>query len=141
MSTLVIDTNILISALIKDSTSRSILTNLKINFIFPQWGIEEIYLYKYSIMKKAGLTEKEFDILLLRMLKYVRLIPADIFAKFKQEADRIIEKIDKNDSAFIATALAFNCPIWSEDRHFKRQNKIKVITTKDMISYLKQSEE
>ena len=137
MNTLVVDTNVLISALIRDSITRSILTNLKINFIFPEWGLEEVYFYKKMIMKKAGIDEKEFDILILRLLKYVRLIPTDIIFKFKLEADRIIGKIDPADKIFVATALAFNCPIWSEDKHFKKQDKIKIITTKDLVDYLR----
>jgi predicted nucleic acid-binding protein len=134
MNTLVVDTNILISALIKDSTSRRILTDFKINFIFPEWGLEEIYFYKKMIMNKARLNEKEFDILLLRLLKYVRLIPIEIIAKFGQEADKIIGKIDPNDAIFIATALAFNCPILSEDKHFRAQNKVRILTIKEILN-------
>ena len=136
MNTLVIDTNILISALIKDGAARKALTNLKINFVFPEFGLEEVYFYKHLMMAKAGLSEREFDILLLRLLKYVRLIPLDMIIDFKEKADRIVEDIDIKDSAFVATALAFNCPIWSEDRHFKKQKVIKIITTKEMIKCL-----
>jgi len=136
MNTIVIDANILISALIKDGIIRRILANFKINFLFPDFGLNEIYSCKTEIIRKAKVSEKEFDILLLRLLKYVRLIPFDIIVRYKKEADSIIGHIDKEDTAFIATALAFNAPIWSDDKHFQQQNKVKVLTTKDIISFI-----
>lgn len=134
MNTLAIDTNILIAALIRDNTARKILTNPGINFIFPEYGLGEIYKYKEEIKEKANLNEREFDVLLLRTLKQIRLIPLDIIISYKDEADEIMKNIHKEDSVFVALALAFNCPIWSDDKHFKKQNKIKILTTKDMIN-------
>lgn len=133
MDTLVIDTNVLISALIKNGLTRNILTNLKINFLFPELSLEDIYFYKKEIIKKAKISENQFYILLLRILKYIKIVPLDILIKFREDADKLIGKIDKEDTIFIATALAFNCPVWSNDKHFKKQNKIKILTTKDMM--------
>ena len=42
--------------------------------------------------------------------------------------------IDKEDIIFIATALGIeDSVIWSDDRHFERQNKIKILKTKEII--------
>lgn len=137
MNTLVIDTNIIIAALIKKGMVRKILTNSSINFIFPDCGLEEIYKYQQEIREKSGMNEREFNIILLRILKYVRLIPLEMLAQYKEQSDRIMENIDKKDSIFIAAALAFNCGIWSDDRHFRRQDKTKILTTKELISLSK----
>ena len=133
MHTLVIDTNILFSALIKIGFTREIITNSNINFLFPEQGLEEIYFYKSEIIRKAKINEKEFDILLLRLLKYVKLIPTKIFINFKYKADKIIGHIDKNDTIFIAVALALNCSVWSDDKHFKKQREVRIFTTKDIF--------
>lgn len=109
MTILVIDTNILISALIKNSTTREILTDFRINFLFPEFGLDEIYSCKREIMKKSTLTEKGLDILLLRILKHIRLIPLDLIISKKEEADKIIGNIDKNDAAFIAYFVTLIC--------------------------------
>jgi len=58
-------------------------------------------------------------------LKYVRIIPTDVVVDYKKQAYEIIGYIDEDDVIFIATALAFNCPIWSEDKHFQKQNIVK----------------
>jgi predicted nucleic acid-binding protein len=133
MLTLIIDSNVLISALIKNGFTRKILTHFDLNFVFPEYGIEEIYSYKKLIMKKSGINEKEFDVLLLRLLKYIQLIPLDMIIKYRIEANDIMGKIDKKDVPFIAAALALNCSIWSDDKHFKKQKEIKIFTTKEVM--------
>ena len=112
MNTIVIDTNIFMSGLIKEGLTREIITNSKINFLFPEFELEEIYNHKKEIIKKAGYSEKEFYILLLRLLKYVRIIPTEVVIDYKKQAYEIMGHIDENDVVFIATALAFNCSIW-----------------------------
>jgi len=134
MNALVIDTNVFMSALIKKGLTRELLTNLKMNFLFPEYEFEELQKYKQLIKKKSGYNEKEFYIILLRLLKYVRIIPADVIIDFYKPAFEIIGNIDNKDVVFIATALAFNCGIWSDDKHFKMQNEIKVYTTNDVKS-------
>jgi len=130
---LVIDTNVFISALIKDGITQEIITNMKTNLLFPEFEFDEIKKHKGEVIEKSGLSEKEFDILLLRLLNYVRIIPGDISFKFKKQAEEIIGNIDKDDVIFIATALAFNARIWSDDRHFQKQKAIEVLTTKQIL--------
>ncbi|MEI6058538.1 MAG: PIN domain-containing protein [archaeon] len=136
MNLLVLDTNILMSALIRNSLTREIIESLKINYLFPDYGLDEIYSNKKEIIMKAKISEREFDILLLRILKYVRVIPFDVISSYATKADEIIGCIHKTDVPFIATALAFNCPVWSDDKHFKKQDRVKVLTSKDMIEML-----
>jgi len=44
--------------------------------------------------------------------------------------------IDENDVVFIATALAFNCSIWSDDKHFQKQNRVKIFKTSEFFSFI-----
>jgi len=46
-------------------------------------------------------------------------------------------EIDMDDALFIALAMSLNCPIWSNDAHFKMQNVIKAYTTKELLDYLR----
>src|SRR3989344_8962852 len=112
---IVIDTNIFISALIKEGVTREIITKSGLNFIFPEFEFEEIKEHKQEVIKKSQLQKRELDIILLRLLNYVKIAPIDIVYAFKGEAEEIIGKIDNDDTQFVATALAFNAIIWSED--------------------------
>jgi len=134
---IVIDTNIFISSLIKKGITRYIITNFNYNFLFPEFELIEIQNHKNEIIKKSKLSGKQFNILLLRLLKYVRIIPKDIITPIRQTAENIMGHIDKDDVLFIATALTFNCPIWSDDKHFLMQNEINILTTKDIIHLIK----
>lgn len=131
---IVIDTNRFISALIRDGISRQLISNYHLNFLFPEFEFKEIFEHKEEIINKARLNEKEFNILNLRLLKYVKIIPADLIMDFADEAEQIIGNIDLDDVQFIATALTFNCPIWSDDKHFKKQNVVKVFNTSELLN-------
>lgn len=120
---IVIDTNIFISALIKNSTTRKIIVNSKHNLLFPEFEFEEIKEHKSEIMRKSGLSEREFNVLLIRLLNYVHVVPTDILIEHRAEAQEIMGKIDEDDVIFVAAALSFNAAVWTEDKHFRRQNE------------------
>lgn len=52
------------------------------------------------------------------------------------EAKEIMDKIDANDTPFIAAALSKNCGIWSDDAHFQKQNKVKAWKTEELLKWL-----
>jgi predicted nucleic acid-binding protein len=131
---LVIDTNVFISALIKEnSVARKIARKSELNFLFPEFEFQEIYKHKEDLLNKSGYSEIEFIQATSYLLRHMRIVRFFEICDYLTEARAIIGKIDPDDSIFIATALAFNCPIWSDDKHFKKQNKVKIITTKDML--------
>jgi len=68
---IVIDTNILMTGLIKDSIIREILISNTIKFYLPDKAIEEIKKHKIELIKKSGYTEIEFDKLLTYLLEEI----------------------------------------------------------------------
>ena len=130
---IVIDTNIFISALIKDGMTRNLIISSKDSLLIPEFEFDEIEKHKKEILEKSKLSESELNNLFSNLLKYVAVIETEKIIGYRGEAFEIIGKIDKDDVIFIATALAFNAAIWSEDSDFQKQNKIKILTTKDMI--------
>ena len=61
------------------------------------------------------------------------LIDDFIILERLEEASKIMDAIDPDDTPFIAAALATNSDIWSDDKHFEKQNKIKVWKTSDLV--------
>ncbi len=43
---------------------------------------------------------------------------------------------DPDDSEHFALALKLNCPIWSEDKLLKQQDKIEILNTKELLEKL-----
>lgn len=130
---IIIDTNIIISALIKDSITRKIIIESGLSFAYPEISIMEIRKYEEIILKKSGYSKEEFELILNKLLEYINLIPIGLINNKLNEAKEIMLNIDINDAIFIAAALSFKSQIWSDDSDFDKQNKIKIIKTKDMI--------
>jgi predicted nucleic acid-binding protein len=128
----VIDTNVIISALIRDSLTRKVIIESGLNFVYPEISLHELRKHKKTIIAKSGLPERDIDKLLNKLLEYVVLIPTEVVKSHLDEAKLIMQKIDPNDVVFIAAALAFrNAVIWSDDKDFERQKKVRVVKTRD----------
>lgn len=87
--------------------------------------------------QKSNLSEGEFERLVDDLLKYLKIIRTEDIIDFREEANKIIGSIDKDDVLFFAAALAFSCQIWSDDLHFRQQQRIKILTTQDLIADIK----
>lgn len=133
---LVINTNRIIAALIKDSVSRMIINSPKLRFFSVNFGRREIEKYEQEILEKANITKEQFEDLLAIILGKISVISDLVIEEYMEEAKEIMDETDKADTPFIAAALAMNCGIWSDDEHFQKQNKIKVWKTKDLIKYI-----
>ena len=106
-----------------------------ISFYYPAISMNEVHKYRELIIEKSGLSSDEYTELLRAILSYITLIRNNNLVNYLEEGNRIIGKIDKKDIAFISCALAVDADgIWSEDRHFEEQNKIRVLKTKEMLT-------
>lgn len=129
---IVLDTNVLVSALIKDSITRKIILESKETFLFPEFIFEEIKKHKKEVIKKSGLKEKDYEELLNKLIMYVDIIPTGLIKAKRKEALEIAKNIDINDVLFFATALSFDALIWSDDKALKNQDKVRVLNTKEI---------
>jgi predicted nucleic acid-binding protein len=130
---IILDTNILLSALIRDSATRYLIVSLGASFYFPEQAFDEILRNKEEILLKGKLEENDFNAIILTLFKYITILKSSETEPYLGKADGIIGHIHKNDVVFVAAALAKNAMIWSNDAHFKEQNQIPVITSKDMV--------
>lgn len=129
----VIDVNVVLSALIRDSTTRKIIFKSGLNLYFPEPSLHKIRKYKDYILKKSGLSEDAYTLILTNLFKYIQLAPSEEIKKNWNKAKKIMEKIDQEDVVFIATALSLGSIIWSDDKDFEKQHEIKVFKTRDII--------
>ena len=135
---LVINSNRIIAALIKDSTTRKIILSTKFTFYTVDFGIKEVKKYKELIKTKGGISEQQFSLLMNALLsKIIVLSENEISKKSINKAIQIMNKIDPDDVPFIALSIELNNkPIWSDDKHFKQQKEIKVLNTKQLAREL-----
>jgi len=133
---IVVDTNRVIAALIKDSLSRFILTHGKAEFITIWFGREELKKHRNEILEKAGISETDLELIRDKLFQRMVILDDAVVAKSLPEAEKIIGKTDRADATFIAAALATGADIWSEDRHFFKQNKIRIWKTAELAREL-----
>ena len=132
---ILVDSNILFSALIRDSLTRRLILEYDGKFLFPAYIFEEFEKHKNELLEKSCMGN--FDSLLGIILEKVIIVPDKEICSYKKEAFEIIKDIDINDVTFIATALAYpGSIIWSNDRHLKKQSRIKVVNTTEMMKEL-----
>jgi len=136
---LIVDTSVLIAALMKKSTVRELLLNPLFEFYVPEYCIEEIERHVGEISERSGLSVENVYLLLGVLLASVQVVPAERFSKRIKEAEKIMDKIDMDDVPFIALALSFpNDGVWTEDRHFLKQGRVKVWRTRDLLKMLRE---
>ncbi len=129
---LVIDSNIIFSAFIRDSKARRLIFSPVLELLTPEFTLDEIKKYESLICEKGNLTSLEFQLLLVLLFEKITLIPNEGYEDKISEAQGLIKDID--DVAFLALALATkSAGIWSEDKGFNEQGKVRSWTTTELL--------
>lgn len=137
---LVLDTNILIASLIKNSTTRSLLLSPKLELYLPEYALEEVEAHFSFIEEKGGIAKSELSLLLSILLERINMVSAEKILPFWKEGEKLIARVDKEDTPFVALALSFpNDGIWTNDEHFLVQQKVKIWKTVDILEFVKDS--
>ncbi len=135
---LVIDTNRLVAGVLKDSSSRELILSGRFEFYSPDQLVIEIKKYEDHLTEKGRLEHGQFDTILNALLDNIILVPYEEFRLEFEEAIGIMLDIDVKDAPFLAVGMALGLDgIWSEDRHFQGQDRLKVYDTGDMMSMLR----
>ncbi len=129
---LVVDTNILIAALIRDSGIRDLLTHLDAELFLISFSYDEIK-HQNELLQKAHLNEASFKAILWQLTRKCVILDDKFILPHWEEAKKIMWEIDPKDTPFIAAALATDADIWNDDAHFSKQNTIKVWTTSELM--------
>lgn len=135
--TLVVDSNILFAAAIRDGNNAHLLLSDRLRLIAPEWLFEEFRKYEGLLLEKTHRSTEEFERFIGILEEKIEVIPETEFNRWKKEA---AEKSPPNDFPFAALAKAYDCPLWSEDKELKELMKktgfVKVLTTKEVLEKL-----
>lgn len=130
---ILVDTNRIIAALVKDGTSREILFDKYFEFVTPDYSISEINEHKEELKRKTKLTDEEFDVLFTLIFDLIKIIPYEEYESFIDECKNDIS--DPDDIPHLASAIASKAEgLWAHDPHFLEQKRIQVFTNIDMLN-------
>jgi len=130
---LVIDANVVISALIADSNTRELIVTLEPDLLTPAFVHDEIETYEDLIVEKSGLEPNRVEQFIDLLFQHIEVVPADEFHPAIESADDAIGDTDPDDVLYLACAIARDAAIWSDDADFDVQDLVEVYTTSDVI--------
>ncbi len=133
---IVIDANMVIAALVKDSKSREIIANRNFEFISPDFLLGEIRKHESYICEKSRLSKEELGLLVSLLLEHIKIIAASEYEESINTAKEIMKE-DIKDVPYVACYMALKCDgIWTNDTDYDNKNQIKVLKTKDLIKLI-----
>ena len=130
---LVIDANVVISALVADSKTRELIVTLKPDLLTPDFVHDEIENYEELIAEKSGMEPNRVTQFMDLLFQYIEVVPADDFYPAIERADEAIGDTDPDDVLYLACAIASTAAIWSDDSDFDEQDAVETYSTSDVI--------
>ena len=135
---LVVDSNILFAALIKEGITAKLLLSERLELFAPERLIEEFRKYEEYILSKTHRSKTDFERFLSILEGRIEIIPKSEFEEWVEEAKKVC-KLD--DFPFVALAKALDCAVWSNDKELKKfaeeTGYVKVLTTKEILERLR----
>jgi|SRR3989344_4318139 len=139
----IVDSNVLFTFFWKDSVFRKILLKQKLILFSPDYALEEINKYSEEITVKAKISKHEFKKSLAELLIFVEFIHLKEYLPFIKDAGLLAENLSNEekqefllDIDFSALAISLNCSLWSNDSILKKQQKVNVFSTKEIIELI-----
>ena len=142
---LVVDANVLLSGIVRDSLTRRLLLDERLELFAPRHLLEEVerhVLHDGDIRRKTQLGVDELKTIFEYLLEPIKAVPVGEQESGKYErnlASALKLATHPEDAPYLATAMTLGCPIWSNDSDFSRQKKVPVISTAKLAETMAQS--
>ena len=134
---LVVNTNILFS-FFRENPVREVIADSKsfgLELYTPEYAFSELRDNKPDLMKYSGVkADKDLEFALSALEFFVEVPPLSFFKDFKSEAEDVSPHA--KDSPFFALALKLESEIWSNEPRLKRQSRVKVFNTRELMKLL-----
>jgi predicted nucleic acid-binding protein len=119
---LVLDANILIRAVLGRRVRKVILDHAdRVAFFAPEVAFVDAQRYLPTLLEKRAVDAAAVAqalLLLERLETIVHPVAEDTYTAYRATAMARIAARDEDDWPILATALALDCPVWTEDQDF-----------------------
>lgn len=118
----VIDANRVMSAIIKDSSTRRTILATESTLYAPDFMRVELTKHRPYVLKKSGMPAADYDRLLALLFDKIRWVPDSQVTAHMEKASVLSDPADR---PYLAAALAVDADaIWSEDKGFDEQKLV-----------------
>jgi len=137
---LIVDTNIVFSAMISDKGKIGELLLNKpgdIRFLSPDFLLEELVIHTKKLLSITGYTHAEYQQIKSLVIKHIEFVDSAAISKENwMKSHQILKDIDEKDVSFVALNLETDGFLWTGDKKLikglQRKNYNKIIST-DML--------
>lgn len=135
---IIVDTNVVVAAVLKDSITRRILLYPRISYYSPEFMLTEFSLHKNEIMHKTHLTKNSFPTIQNLVFSNLKIVQKLNYNHYMKAAEEIVGNIDRNDVQYFALSLAISADgIWSYDKRLTKQGRVRIFNTSEMFQLVK----
>ena len=127
---LVIDANAFIAGFLRNSTARRLILSEKLILHSPDWLVNEFERNESELLEKFSNSANFLETKKI-LFKFVNTVPRNEYSACMEEASKLTKHL--KDIPYFALALSLNCAIWSDEVAFKKQSKVKVYSTSELI--------
>ncbi len=125
LTRLVVDANRILSALLKDGSTRAAILETDAALFAPDHLKEEVALDLPEIARRVGVTPGALSTILGPLLERIEWVGEAAYAAYLPRARKVLGAIDPKDVPYLACALWVEADaIWSLDLHFDRQELV-----------------
>jgi len=119
---LVIDTNVIFSALLKSDTKElKIITSGKHDIYACQYSVIELFKYKEKLLDFSGLDEEAILKVYYVILQHIRPIDDSEFPEgIRREAFELCKEVDEHDMLFVAATIMIDGYLWTGDKKLRK---------------------
>lgn len=128
---LIVDANILFAAIIRPGATRRIWFNNDLELYSPKFILQEFNKYREELMRKYRGSPESFNRLLDLLIERITLIHDSELAPYMPAAADLSK--DAQDWLYLACALKINAAIWTNDKAFRRQKRVKILSTESLM--------
>jgi predicted nucleic acid-binding protein len=135
---LVVDTNVIFSAVIAGGTTRELLLgdSHHLDLAVPEFFFRELDGKVSVLAEKADLDEQAVHVLVDLLCEPIRIVPRAAFETELESARDAIAADDPDDVPFVALALHLDAAIWSDDSDVAGIDVVPTWRTHELLEYL-----
>lgn len=135
---LVVDANILLAGFMKAALTRELLLDARMKLHAPGHLIYETrkhLLGATSLRRRIGLSTKQIEEVWFVLTQNIESHAKADYQNVYSLALKIASHPE--DAPYLALALNMGIPLWSNDKGMKAQNRVKVLTTHELLHKLR----
>jgi predicted nucleic acid-binding protein len=127
MTTIIVDTNIIFSALVnKNSKIATFLLDPNEALVMPKFGFVELFKHKEKICAVSKHSQDEILEILYELMRHIEFFDENkISKKALKEAWELVKDIDPKDIIFVALTLEIDGLLWTGDKKLRSGLKSK----------------